>query len=253
MSSNESFPGSPHFLIAPYVDYPLSTNEHDTASPLQPDANPWFLSRATCADHMSVPLRREWMSRTDDPNVTSRVLKDLSDLSQTDRSQRRIIARKACISDLISETQHQLSAIDPPVKFCNASTGFHVVSILSQAQKDSVILQRRADEGESGSMEFPPSSLAPDYLRRCAVTPLTEREVVFSLIRDNGQDYCRCSFAGPSLASGRRSRGAEYQAPFTLTQKGESATSNYPRMGHEQGMIGRKENREEMSRLSREV
>ncbi|WWC69503.1 uncharacterized protein I206_103445 [Kwoniella pini CBS 10737] len=248
LTSSSTF--SPHILLAPQVIYPLSSNEDESVSPLQPDEDPWKLTTSNCSSHIEVPLRRDWMNRSSNPAITSKILRDLSNQSEKSndtKSTAHTDAWRACESDLINETKHQLESVDAPELHCGASTGYHLVGILSQAQV--INIQKHEKDKRS---RFPPSCLSSEYLKRCILTPLEERGCQFTIFKENDCEFCKCSFAGPSAKDEQIEHG-QYQSPYEITSRGAVSTSgDQAENRSDKGAITSAE-LEEMSRISFEI
>ncbi|WWD01444.1 hypothetical protein V866_008388 [Kwoniella sp. B9012] len=166
----------PHILLSPYVEYTIPSNTEEPISEVRIADSPWYVARPECSDHFEVPLHREWKSQVTQGDLNAGHFDDITSKGDSP-------IKLCCKADLINETEHQLESVHPPENTCYASSGHHVIAILSEKEKNLM---------ENASLT---SELVWDDLGGSTTVPLQNRDVTFSRYTEDGTDYIRCTFA----------------------------------------------------------
>ncbi|WVQ70136.1 uncharacterized protein L199_008361 [Kwoniella botswanensis] len=173
---NDTVAPRPHILLSPYVEYTIPSNTEEPISEVRYPDSPWYDARPECSDHFEVPLHREWKSQVTQGDLNAGHFDDITSKGDSP-------IKLCCKADLINETEHQLQSVYPPEDTCYASSGCHIIAILSEKEKALM---------ENAS--FLPGFASED-LKGSITLPLQDRDVTFSRYTENGTVYIRCTFA----------------------------------------------------------
>ncbi|KAK6902887.1 hypothetical protein L486_08373 [Kwoniella mangroviensis CBS 10435] len=183
-NANDTVNLRPHILLSPYVEYTIPSDTKEPISEVRIADSPWYVARPECSTHFEAPLHREWKSQVTRGDLNAGRFNHISSTGDSP-------IKLCCKADLINETEHQLQSVDPPEDTCYASSGHHIIAILSEKEK--------ALMGNASPLPGFPS----EDFKGSITVPLQDREVTFSRYTEDDTDYVRSGSEMPGLKTAK--------------------------------------------------